>query len=522
MLSSLLGRLSGRAPVPPSDALDVVMTAEGPQGLVGVPNEGDGAWKIVRTADGTACLSPGASPAHYLYFTLPDAFRETAAAGLWVTIEYYAQGYAPFWVQYASTDHGAPHDGVYKPALQYWVAENDARLRVRRALFPMRDFDPARLQNCGASFRIEARQGALIRRVSVSVKPPADEALFSGVAPVPWLPSWERTPERFSSIQFLFVELTNACNFKCTWCPDAVMTRKRGFMKKEQAFRIFDEVVGKRTWMGPVYPVKLHEMGEPMLHPELPEIIAYAESRGVAIELNTNCAFITEERVDALYAAGLTNLILSYQTPDPISFKTRKAPKLQFDEYQEKVRLAIERRAIMKAARTNVQIDIMNTKHVPGGGIVSEEEAAIAHVEGWVAACQEIERKHGLTPYPHDPAQIRSFGFLDKSDAESRYTLMDGVSLLWKRLYNWGNTVGTKQDHAAPSTYCPFPTEQMVIQWNGDVATCCTDYEGLTRVANVFESSVEEVWGGELMKQRRKDMWDGNLLPVCAKCQGRE
>jgi len=143
-------------------------------------------------------------------------------------------------------------------------------------------------------------------------------------------------------------------------------------------------------------------------------------------------------------------------------------------------------------------------------------------VEGWIAACRDIEQRHGLTPYPHDPARIRSFGFLDKSDAESRYVLLDGVSLLWKRLHNWGNTVGAKQDHAAPSTYCPFPTEQMVIQWNGDVATCCTDYEGLTRVANVFESSVEQVWNGELMRQRRKDMWDGTLLPVCATCQGRE
>jgi MoaA/NifB/PqqE/SkfB family radical SAM enzyme len=523
MLQGLRDRLQGltRGRAATEETLETVVGAEGPRGDVGVPREGDGTWTLARAVDGSSCLSPGREPgAHFLYFTIPDAFRARATSGLWVTIEYFGQGYSPFWVQYASTDHGAPHDGVYKPALELWVPETDGRLRFRRALYPMRDFDPTRTQNCGASFRVEARKGALIRRVSVSLRPPADEAAFSGVAPLPWLPSWERTPARFSSIQFLFVELTNACNFKCTWCPDAVMTRKRGFMKKEQAFRIFDEVVSKREWMGPVYPVKLHEMGEPMLHPDLPEIVAYAETRGVAIELNTNCAFISEEKVDALYAAGLTNLILSYQTPDPVSFKTRKAPRLQFDEYQEKVRLAVERKVVTKA-RTNVQIDIMNTKHVPGGGIVSEEEAAIAHVEGWIAACREIEARHGLAPHPHDPGRIHAFGFLDKSDAESRYELLPGVYILWKRLHNWGNTVGVKQDHAAPSTYCPFPTEQMVIQWNGDVATCCTDYEGLTRVANVFDSSVENVWNGELMRQRRQEMWDGKLLPVCATCQGR-
>ena len=525
MLSGLLSRLTGRAPAAaaPLESAEVAMTGTGPTGAIQVPCEGDGAWVASRAVDGSPCLAPGLKEpnAHYLYFVLPDALREHATAGLWIEIEYFGQGYAPFWLQYASTDHGAPHDGVYKPALQFWVPETDGRLRFRRALFPLRDFDPTRRQNLGASFRVEARQGALIRRVRATVHPPADEAAFSGAAPVPWLPSWERTPGRFSSIQFLFVELTNACNFKCTWCPDAVMERKRGFMKKEQAFRIFDEVVDKRAFLGPVYPVKLHEMGEPMLHPELPEIVAYAESRGIAIELNTNCAFITEERVDALYRAGLTNLILSYQTPDPVSFKTRKAPRLAFDEYREKVRLAIERKVVTKA-RTNVQVDIMNTKHVPGGDIVSEEEAAIAHVESWIESSREIEARHGLAPHPHDPARIRAFGFLDKSDAESRYELLEGVHILWKRLHNWGNTLGAKNDGPAPSTYCPFPTEQMVIQWNGDVATCCTDYEGLTKVANVFQSSVENVWNGELMRQRRQEMWDGKLLPVCATCQGRD
>jgi hypothetical protein len=40
-------------------------------------------------------------------------------------------------------------------------------------------------------------------------------------------------------------------------------------------------------------------------------------------------------------------------------------------------------------------------------------------------------------------------------------------------------------------------------------------------VANVFESSVEQAWTGEVMRQRRQDMWDGALLSVCAQCQGR-
>jgi hypothetical protein len=36
----------------------------------------------------------------------------------------------------------------------------------------------------------------------------------------------------------------------------------------------------------------------------------------------------------------------------------------------------------------------------------------------------------------------------------------------------------------------------------------------------VFAQSIESIWTGELMKQRKRDMLGGRLLDVCAKCQG--
>ena len=118
-------------------------------------------------------------------------------------------------------------------------------------------------------------------------------------------------PGRFYPINYLFIEITNACNFKCTWCPDDIMGRRRGFMKKEKVFRILDEIAAKRSWLGPLYPVKLHQMGEPMLHPDLAAIVEHAESRGVGIELNTNCGLITAENIDGALPGGPDQ-------PDPV------------------------------------------------------------------------------------------------------------------------------------------------------------------------------------------------------------
>jgi MoaA/NifB/PqqE/SkfB family radical SAM enzyme len=523
-IGGVLGRI-----IQGPDTAEMVAGPAGPRGRLLVPNDGDGRFEV-RTVQGRACLTPDEA-SYYLYCVLPAELLARSPGQTWVEVEYFGERHGLFRVQYASTDRTAEHEGLYKPAAQLWAPEQAGLRRFRRALFPLPDFDAGRTQNLGASFRLEFRSEMLVSRISVSLREPEDRNRFTAPAPLPEL---KKLPGRFYPINYLFVEITNACNFKCTWCPDDIMDRRRGFMKKEKVFRILDEIAAKRPWLGPLYPVKLHQMGEPMLHPELPAIVEYAETRGVAIELNTNCGLITSENIDALYRAGLTNLILSYQTPDVASFKTRKAPRISFEDYRDKVRLAVERKVAL-GARTRLEIDIMNTKYADGYRIVSEDEQAVAFLQDWIAFAGELEQRYGLARRPHDWDRIRGFHFLDQDENGSRYELLDGVHLIWKRCHSWGNVIQTagasgtfdpsgKQQPipVAPArdTYCPAPYDQFVIQWNGDVVSCCTDYEGRTKTANVFASSIEEIWKGATLTQRKRDMLEGRLLDVCSKCMG--
>ena len=508
-LGTALGRL-----LHGPESIELTVAAGGPRGAVQVPSGGDGVWQLAAVR-GRHCLTPD-ERSHYLYFVLPEAFRARARNGLWLEVEYYGARHGEFRVQYASRQRRAPHEGLYQAAEQRWDGEAAGLQRFRTALFALPDFDAERTQNQGASFRMEFRRELLLAGLRAWLHEPEAAARCSAVAPLPEL---RKLPGRAYPIDYLFIEITNACNFKCTWCPDEIMDRRRGFMKKEKVFRLLEEVAAKRAWLGPVFPVKLHQMGEPMLHPELAAIVGRAESLGVPIELNTNCGLITAERLDALYRAGLTHLILSYQTPDPHSFKTRKAPRLIFDEYRDKVRLAVERKVAL-GARTRLEIDIMNTKYAEGVEIVSGDQAAAAFVADWIRFCRELEARYGLAPHPHDAERLRSFRFLDQDENGSRYTLLDGVQLVWKRCHSWGNVIGGHGVHEVKDTYCPAPYDQLVVQWNGDVVTCCTDYEGRTKTANVFASSLEAVWTGDVLRQRKRDMLAGRLLDVCARCQG--
>jgi len=483
-------------------------------------NEGDGRYRLV-TLQGRVAATPDRD-SQYLYFVIEPPLREKLADRLVIEIDYFGKGFGTFRLQYSSQDPSAPYQGLYKEADQYWIGAETAEPTWKRCLFVIEDFEPRRFQNLGASFRLELRQDFFVSRLAVSPELPEDADAFSVKAP---LPSLRKSPDRVYPIWWLFVELTNVCNFHCTFCPDEIMERKRGMMSLDEARRIFDMIGEQKARLGPLYPVKLHQMGEPTLHPHLVDIVAYAESKGIPIELNTNCSMLTPQLVDGLYRAGLTNFILSYQTPDEESFKTRKVinKKLTFDIYMEKVRMAVERKVALSAS-TRLEIDVMNTAGSPEIHIVNEESRAGRVLLEWIAFARSLERKYGLPPTSHNMDAVQGgFRFLEHDEDTGRYALLPGVDLLWKRLHTWGNVIQPEEVRQKVDGYCPAPNEQFVILWDGRVTVCCTDYEGRLAVGDIKKQTIEEIWTGPGWRHMREQMWRDVLEhQTCRICKGVE
>ncbi len=101
----------------------------------------------------------------------------------------------------------------------------------------------------------------------------------------------------------LHMELTNACNFSCEFCPDAGMKRERGMMPVYMAKSILDQV----SAFGGIRMVLFHVMGEPTLHPDLLEIAEYASSKNVTSCVTTNGSLLSRDMVYDLQKAGVRN-----------------------------------------------------------------------------------------------------------------------------------------------------------------------------------------------------------------------
>ncbi len=108
------------------------------------------------------------------------------------------------------------------------------------------------------------------------------------------------------------IAITYQCNNDCTHCYNA---RSRLFpgLEKEDWFKVID-----RIWELNI-PHIVFTGGEPTLSPDLPDLIRYAEQKGIITGINTNGRNLAnEEFLDKLISAGLDHIQITLESHDPM------------------------------------------------------------------------------------------------------------------------------------------------------------------------------------------------------------
>ena len=98
----------------------------------------------------------------------------------------------------------------------------------------------------------------------------------------------------------VYVEITNVCNLSCVFCPGT--GREKRFLTPEE-FRLMAEKLRGHTRY-----LYFHVMGEPLLHPQLPELLAIAGELGFRVCITTNGTLLSEKG-SVLLAAPLGEML---------------------------------------------------------------------------------------------------------------------------------------------------------------------------------------------------------------------
>ncbi|MEO0760155.1 MAG: radical SAM protein, partial [Cyanobacteria bacterium J06648_16] len=164
-------------------------------------------------------------------------------------------------------------------------------------------------------------------------------------------------------LERIHLEVTNVCNFKCEFCPDAIMERKRGHMDIALLEKALDDIAEHRL----ARIVAFHLMGEPLIYPHIFEAIAMATDRQLNLHLTTNGStfHIRPHHIPQLVSSGIPKVTISLQTPDPDTFIIRGAPpKLAPEQYFDGITQYVHAN-LLSDSSTRIHLKFLDTTPHP-------------------------------------------------------------------------------------------------------------------------------------------------------------
>ncbi len=292
------------------------------------------------------------------------------------------------------------------------------------------------------------------------------------------------------------------CNFGCPNCP---------YTDGNSEIRTFYRERG-----GDLFPVKLWNRiaseageygawlrctggGEPMLHPQMVEMIEFAKSEGARIWLNTNASMFGplvahRNKLDRLIRKGIDLIEFSMDAGDPQTYAQVRPPRggppsdpqRWWDRMVGNVRAALD----------------LRKKHAVGTRIVVS------------IICQELLEgklddaiKFWLEDIEVDDVITRKFLSWDDNTTISLESSLD------RELY-----AGLPTERKAP---CVWPFERLNVDTLGRIALCGQDisFRTSSQFPNANEKSIKEIWHSEAFNSYRRMHLDRRGAE-CWPCRG--
>jgi radical SAM protein with 4Fe4S-binding SPASM domain len=323
----------------------------------------------------------------------------------------------------------------------------------------------------------------------------------------------------------LLFELTNKCNFHCTFCPSDSQTRDIGSMDVELVKRLYKEAADKKIDS----VVNLHLMGEPTLHPKLIEILNFGASKNIKTGLVTNGSTLVAKVVPKILDSMYGTITASHMTPTEETYHFRGEVKLSWDRYISNLRLLVreymKRLAKEAAIKCDIVIRVMATQNTASNVTITDTpNEARAILKEWNDFVAEVEQELGMIPFKRKDHNADDL-LQENLHNSISYPLQNGIKLTFWRAFTFANTRVSDDfelETCKETAYCTHPFTDVGVLWNGDVTLCCLDHDGELSVGNVKDSSLETVIQSETARKLRASMLGDHPLPsVCQTCQAK-
>ncbi|MEA4972446.1 Coenzyme PQQ synthesis protein E [bioreactor metagenome] len=255
-------------------------------------------------------------------------------------------------------------------------------------------------------------------------------------------------------ISRIYIEITNVCNLSCSFCIGNVRVPR--FMSTDEFSHVIQQA---KPYTNHIY---LHVLGEPLVHPQLEELLSVAHHFGMIVNITTNGTLLAKTQKLLLNAPALRKVSVSLHSMESGSAYCK-------EEYLRDV-------ALFVTAAT-------------GKGLLCE-------LRMWNLGANDIDNEAIFTPL------CRLLGLDNAAQEAARIkicesgntTLAPGLFLGKAARFTWPSMAEPRTEQPI---FCHGLRNQMAILSDGTVVPCCLDSQGDIALGNIFQTPLAQILSGE-------------------------
>ena len=268
----------------------------------------------------------------------------------------------------------------------------------------------------------------------------------------------------------IYIEITNNCNLNCHFCP--ITKREKRFMSITEYEEILKKISNYTDY------VYLHVKGEPLLHPNIIEIIKLTEKYNIKVNLTTNGTLFPKFAKELGTCNNLNKVNFSLHSDNNIPNYCEKI----FDniKYLSKDTTVIYRLWTLKNNKLDEKSEEIVNKIKKYYNLSPE-------------VVEEIKNKQNI--------KIKSTIYVDKDNE-----------------FEWPTVTEYKSNG-----YCYALKTHIAILVDGTVVPCCLDENANIPLGNIFKESLEDIINSEKYQKLQKSFQDRKPCEeLCQSCTFKE
>ena len=276
-----------------------------------------------------------------------------------------------------------------------------------------------------------------------------------------------------TALRKVYLEITNVCNLACDFCPGT--RRTKSFLSAEQ-FRVLAGRIRPHTQY-----LYLHLMGEPLLHPQLDELLSIAEELDFKVMLTTNGTLLPRRQELLCTSPALRKTSISLH-----SFEGNK-PAGTLESYLN---------GCITYAKAAAQ----------AGKLCAFR---LWNLDGETTQGANQENDHIL--------QLLHAAFPGewKTDWKGA-TLAPHIYLEWGEKFEWPDLTASEHEGKA---FCYGLRDHVGVLCDGTVVPCCLDHEGDIPLGDLFEQPLDEILASSRAQAIYNGFSNGSACEeLCRKC----